>query len=119
MSYPAACRAYARACEDLRKLIDALRKVGINVERVMELVERNDHRALLALIEGNEELNSLTKAANHWNGSNENLKEEEAEWNEINRVDSYDNNDRQPMYGGLSDDWKEYLDMIHHDKTYD
>lgn len=31
----------------------------------------------------------------------------------------YDYDDDEPMYGGVSDDWEEYLDMIGHDKSYD
>lgn len=55
----------------------------------------------------------MKTACQSWSGSYENMKEEELEWNELNRVEEEVEEEDGKMYGGhrLSDDW-EYLDMI-------
>jgi hypothetical protein len=131
MSYPAACRAYERAVETLRKLIAALKEKGINVEelskefevavkelssdtKVTKLCEM-DH--VILIISQNSDYVSLEKSADDLKGYYENMKEEEIEWFEGLREDV--ESDHEPMYGGVSDDWEDYLDKIGYDKSYD
>ena len=123
MSYPAACRAYSRAVEDLLKLIEALRQLGVNVDAILNEVKADHHDAVQAIVQGNTVFESLNKAVDNWIGYYKNLKEEEEEWYELNRpddkVDDDDDGNNQLMYGGVSDDWWDYLDKIGYDKRYD
>jgi hypothetical protein len=96
---------------------------GINLEDIIASINSENVDVALDLIakriefiNGDELFISLKETAEHWKGSYENLKEEEIEWNEINAEESYHYDDNEKLYGGLSDDWEEYLDMIHHDK---
>jgi hypothetical protein len=114
MSYPAACRAYSRSVAELKRLIELLRLAGIHVDPLVEEVNKDHHDSVIAMINNNPNYNSLLEAARHWKGSYDNMKEEEEEWISLHRPDTPE--DHEPMYGGLSDDWEEYLDMIHYDK---
>ena len=102
-----------------------MKDAGINLEDIIVSVDSENFIIALALItnrlefvNGNELFIALKEAADHWKGYYDNMKEEEIEWNEINTdtTDSYHMRDNEKLYGGLSDDWEEYLDMIHHEK---
>jgi hypothetical protein len=118
MSYPAACRAYERRKKALLDLIQALKIKGINVDDLLREVENDNNIEVLSRINFLLDLDELKTACEDWSGSYENMKEEEQEWNELNRVEEEEDQDGK-MYGGLSDDWEEYLDMINYDQTND
>eukprot|EP01038_Epipyxis_sp_PR26KG_P016361 gene16361-22299_t len=118
MSYPAVCRAYSRSIKELLDLVKTLQNSGIDMDAILEGIDKDQHDATLLLINNNQNYVSLRKAAENWKGYYVNMKEEEAEWYEMNRVDSdFDKN--EPLYGGISDDWEEYLDAIHHEQCND
>jgi hypothetical protein len=120
MSYPAACRAYERCTEELRKLVEALQQQGVDVEALLHEIEQDNHKAAMDLITENESFRSLTSAALNWQGSYENMKEEEEEWyQDIGGYTYGEDSDTGKMYGGISDDWEEYLDMIGHEQNND
>lgn len=117
MSYPAACRAYERRKKALLDLIQALKIKGINVDDLLREVENDKIIEALSSINSRLDLDDLKTACEGWSGSYENMKEEEQEWYEL-MVEEEEDQDGK-MYGGLSDDWEEYLDMINHDQTND
>lgn len=98
-------------------MIEVLKANGIQIDELKEEVNRGNHTRAIAMITTNEAYRSLIEAARSWKGFYDNMEEEEAEWIELNRPDVRENN--EPMYGGLSDDWEEYLDMIDHVQTND
>jgi hypothetical protein len=118
MSYPAACNTLSRRANELKELIDQLRLAGVNVNEIMKLFDGNKYNELIEYISAHQEYSSLQDSANNLKGSYENMLEELREWNKINYYESPESSP-SPMYGGLSDDWEEYLDMIGHDKYYD
>jgi len=86
----------------------------------MNEVKADHHEAVKKIVQENSTYESLMTPVNDWIGYYENLKEEEEEWNECLRADSgIDEEINKPMYGGVSDDWWEYLDKIGYDKRYD
>lgn len=111
-------RGYERSTQELVNLIKALQRAGVNVDALLREVEKERHNNVLEIIQTQPAFSSLLDAARHWKGSYDNLKEEEAEWNEMLWQECCGEDDfaDEPLYGGLSDDWEEYLDMIHYDK---
>lgn len=87
MSYPAACRAYARYLSKLLELIKSMKERGINLEDIIVSIDSEKVEVTLDLIakrrefiNGDELLIALKKAADDWKGFYENMKEEEIEW---------------------------------------
>ena len=62
MSYPAACRAYGRRAEELKKLLDALRKSGVNVQQVEEEFNKEHHKVVMDLVKEQKPLCPLIAA---------------------------------------------------------
>eukprot|EP01041_Mallomonas_annulata_P013967 gene13967-29732_t len=123
MSYPAACRAYSRQTEELRRLVLFLKNAGINTDLILKFLEEENHQSLIQTVLNNPEFSSLIEAAQHWEGSFINMKEEEVDWIESLRPDSppectseinwckshYPGWSEDGMYQGF-DDWNDYCD---------
>jgi hypothetical protein len=118
MSYSAACRAYQRNKDKLLQLLLRIEKTGVNVDELRVLTASDNLIDLTVLLQRVKEiplLSSLIAEAQHLKGSLENLIDEKREFDESNAYNQSDDTDAK-LYGGISDDWEEYLDMIHHDK---
>jgi hypothetical protein len=112
MSYPAACRAEERARKALLDLIQVLKTKGINVDDLLREVESYKNIEALSRINSRLDFDELKTACECWSGNYENMKEEQIEWNELNRVEEEEDPDMiGGMYGELSFDWEDMLNL--------
>jgi hypothetical protein len=125
MSYPAACRAYTKAYEELLRLIVIVRELDVedvDVNEILHEVHKGHHDVVKKIVEENPNFRSLVDAVNIWIGSHNKMveeKEDEDYW-DIDRYEDDRDNEDEGLYDGCDDwSWGDYCDKIGLDKSND